>query len=330
MTGSEPLTHCAAAVLMVRPAAFGMNAETAASNAFQATVPATDADRDRALAEFDGLARALRDAGVEVIVSADSPEPARPDACFPNNWLSLHHDGTVVLYPMLSPLRRLERRGEVIDALVAHGYVIRTTLDCTAAEARGRYLEGTGSIVFDHRARIAYACLSPRTHADELATLAAHLGYRAQPFHASGPAGEAVYHTNVVMSVGEGFAVLCAEAIDDAVERDRIGRSLMETGHELVLLSRPQMGAFAGNLLQLATGDGGRVIALSATARDALDAGQRRLLERHGRVVAVPVPTIERFGGGSVRCMLAEVFLPASGARRSGATPVHATGAGLP
>lgn len=330
MTVSGPLAQCAAAVLMVRPAAFGMNAETVASNAFQATLPATDADRDRALAEFDGLVRALCHAGVEVIVAADTPVPARPDACFPNNWLSLHHDGTVVLYPMLSPLRRLERRREVIDTLVEHGYAVRRTHDRTTAETRGRFLEGTGSIVFDHRARIAYACLSPRTHVDELATLAAHFGYRAQPFHASGPAGEPIYHTNVVMSVGEGFAVLCAEAIDDAGERERICRSLMETGHEFVLLSRPQMGAFAGNLLQLATGVGGRVIALSATALDAFDAGQRGLLERHGRVVAVPVPTIERFGGGSVRCMLAEVFLPASGVRRVGETPVHATGAGLP
>lgn len=315
MTATGPFAQCAPAVLMVRPAAFGMNTETAASNAFQATEPATDTDRARALAEFDALALAVGEAGVEVIVADDTAVPAKPDACFPNNWLSLHHDGTVVLYPMLSPLRRLERRSEVLDALAARGYQLGETLDFTAAETRARYLEGTGSIVFDHRARIAYACLSPRTDAGELAAVAQRLGYRPLAFHASGPAGGAVYHTNVVLSVGEGFAVLCADAVDDDEERARLIEALAGSGHELVLLSRTQMGAFAANLLALATRDGGRVIALSARAWVALEPAQRTVLERHGGIVAVSIPTIEHFGGGSVRCMLAEVFLPPIAAR---------------
>ncbi len=240
----------------------------------------------------------------------DTAAPAKPDACFPNNWLSLHHDGTVVLYPMLSPLRRLERRADISQLLSARGFRIGRTLDRSAAEREGRFLEGTGSVVFDHRARIAYACESPRTDARLLQELATELGYVAHVFNASGPAGEPVYHTNVVMSLGERFATLCAEAIDDTGQRAALLGRLEAGGRELVLLSREQMGAFAGNMLALATRHGGSVIAMSATARDALTSAQLALLERHGSILAAAVPVIERHGGGSVRCMLAEIFLP--------------------
>lgn len=307
---SAPLAQLADAVLMVRPAAFGTNPETAASNAFQATQPASAVDRRAALEEFDRLAAALEAAGVDVLVVEDTTPPAKPDACFPNNWLSLHHDGTVVLYPMLSPLRRLERRADISQLLSARGFRIDRTLDRSAAEREGRFLEGTGSVVFDHRARIAYACESPRTDARLLQELATELGYVAHVFNASGPAGEPVYHTNVVMSLGERFATLCAEAIDDTGQRAALFGRLEAGGRELVLLSREQMGAFAGNMLALATSHGGSVIAMSATARDALTSAQLALLERHGSILAAAVPVIERHGGGSVRCMLAEIFLP--------------------
>jgi hypothetical protein len=309
LSDPPPLAQCTSSVLMVRPAAFSANPETAASNAFQSTAAATDQDREAALREFDGLATGLDRAGVDVTVVHDQADPPRPDAVFPNNWLSLHHDGTAVLYPMLSSLRRRERRRDVLATLESRGYVIRRVLDLTAWESSELYLEGTGSVVFDHGERIAYACASPRTHARPLEQLAAELGYTAELFAATGPAGEAIYHTNVLMCVGEAFATVCCEAIGDAVERHRIRERLERGNRELVEISRAQMNAFAGNMLALASRAGGRVVAMSAAAWDSLDPRQRRSLERCGAIVAVPVPTLERFGGGSVRCTLAEVFL---------------------
>jgi hypothetical protein len=306
----QPLAQCASAVMMIRPAAFSANPETAASNAFQSTEPVTDAGRQTALAEFDGLVRALDQAGVDIVLVHDQADPPRPDAVFPNNWLSLHHDGTAVLYPMLSPLRRRERRRDVLGAIEARGFQVRRVLDLTGWESSDVYLEGTGSVVFDHRQRIAYACVSPRTQARPLEQLATELGYRPELFTATGPAGEPVYHTNVLMCVGEDFATLCCEAIGDPLERRRLREGLEQGGREMIEIDRAQMNSFAGNMLALETRDGGRVVALSASAWGSLDVFQRRSLERRGAIVAAAVPTLERFGGGSVRCMLAEIFLP--------------------
>lgn len=308
--GAGPRAQCAAAVLMVRPAAFGANPETAATNAFQAAAPPGADLRDAARAESDALAAALDAAGVEVLVLDDTPAPAKPDACFPNNWLSLHHDGTVVLYPMQAPSRRRERREEALESVRRDGFVVRRVVDLTRFEAQSAFLEGTGSLVLDHVAKVAYACRSPRTHAAPLEAFARELGYTPHAFDATGPAGEAVYHTNVVMSVGERFAVACLEAVADEGGRRRLRESLEATGREVLALDRAAMNAFGGNLLQLATKQDGRVIALSAAALAGLGPGPRRRLERHGGLVAVPIPVIERHGGGSVRCMLAEVFLP--------------------
>jgi hypothetical protein len=211
---------------------------------------------------------------------------------------------------MLAPSRRRERRDDVFALFGTHGFAPRRVVDLTGFEAEGAFLEGTGSLVLDHRARVAYACRSPRTDPRPLAAFARELGYEPLPFDATGPAGEAVYHTNVVMSIGEGFAVACLEAVADDAGRRRLRASLEAAGGEVLELGRAQMNAFAGNQLQLATRGGGRVIALSTTALAALGPALRRALERHGELVAVPVPVIERHGGGSVRCMLAEVFLP--------------------
>jgi len=303
--------QCADTVLMVRPAAFGANPETAGSNAFQdrrAFDPVKV--RDAARREFDSVAGRLDDAGVEVIVVEDSPVPATPDAVFPNNWNSFHHDGAVVLYPMLSPLRRLERRAAVIDAVRARGRSVSRVLDLTRWEGEGRFLEGTGSLVLDHAARLAYACESPRTHPAPLEKWCRQLGYAPHVFGATGPDGGPLYHTNVMMCVGPGFVVACLEAVPEPDTRRKLGERLLANGRELIEITREQMGAFAGNMLALATGSGEVVIALSESARGALGPAQQRCLERHGTVVAAPIPTIERYGGGSVRCMLAEVFLP--------------------
>lgn len=307
---AEPQT--AGAVLMVRPASFGFNAQTAGSNAFQNPGSAGDAGAAEAAAlrEFDGLAGALQDAGVQVIIGADTAAPPTSDAVFPNNWVSFHADGTVVLYPMLAPNRRLERREDLIRH-VAHegGMRITRTVDLTHHEADDKFLEGTGSLVLDRPARMAYACSSPRTQLDVVADFAQQLDYRVISFEALGPDGTPVYHTNVVMSVGKAFAVLCAESIPSPESRASVTALLREGGRELLQISMAQMQCFAGNLLELNSRNG-PVIAVSALAWEHLDARQRRALEGHGRIVAAKIPTIERIGGGSVRCMLAEVHLP--------------------
>ena len=305
-----PLAQCASTVLMIRPAAFGANPETAASNAFQSAAAGTPRDRDAAVAEFDAAVDALERAGIEVIVVDDLADPPKPDAVFPNNWLSLHHDGTAVLYPMLSPLRRRERRRDVIAAIEARGFTVRRVLDLTGWESSALFLEGTGSLVLDHRMRVAYACLSPRTARRPLEQFAAELGYVPHAFRASGPKGEDVYHTNVLMCVGEGFAAACLDAVGDPVERRRLREGLAAAGRELVELDRAQMNAFAGNMLALRSVHGTPIVALSDTAWNALDASRRAQLGRHGGIVTAALPTIERCGGGSLRCMLAEVFLP--------------------
>jgi len=305
---SEPQT--AGAVLMVRPAHFGSNAETAASNFFQhPSADSTDAAL-RAQREFDALALALANAGVRVHQFAGQRGAALPDEVFPNNWLSLHADGTAVLYPMLAPNRRRERRRDVLDALVdACGYRIDRVVDLTGLEARGLYLEGTGSVVLDRARRIAYASLSPRTHPEALAEFAGALSYEIVPFSAVDAAGRAIYHTNVVLSLGGGFAALCTQAIPSAEERRTVVAKLEASGRALLDLSRAELESFAANVLEL-EGTKGPVIALSAAALRSLAPATRLGLERHGRLVPADVGTIERIGGGSVRCMLAEVVLP--------------------
>ncbi len=298
---------------MIRPARFGANPETADTNRFQhGGAPAgvgLAAQR-----EFDGLVARLRAAGVEVQVADDTPEPPKPDACFPNNWVSFHADGSVVLYPMMAPSRRAERREAPIEQLRAAGFRVTRTIDLSLLEARGEFLEGTGSLVLDRCHRIAYACRSPRTTAAALAEFSARLDYRVVTFGAVGPDGRPAYHTNVMMAIGGDFAVVCAAAIPEADERALVLSELARSGHEPIEISVAEMNGFAGNLLALRSTGGGALIAASDTAWSSLAPGVRRRLERHGAIVTAPIPTIERFGGGSVRCMIAEVFLPRSGA----------------
>lgn len=317
------------AVLMIRPAAFGFNVETEASNRFQQRRAHMDGTSERALAEFDALERALREAGVETCALDDRLEPACPDAIFPNNWVSFHADGTVVLYPMLAPSRRRERRMDLLMELEERGgFDVTRLVDLTHHELANRFLEGTGSVVFDHVSRLAYACLSPRTDERVLRELCDELGYEPCTFAATDAAGVAVYHTNVMLAVGSRFAVVCAEAVaaaDHARLLERLGRG----GRAVVAIDRRQMANFAGNALELATRGGSRVLAMSARALGSLAGEPRESLTcAVDRVVAVPVPTIEDVGGGSVRCMLAEIFLPrrrASDGRRAparGSAPV--------
>lgn len=318
--------QAASAVLMVRPAAFGWNPETVHSNRFQVAAPvARSSAAQLAVAEFDALATALAQSGVKVHAFADRDDPSCPDAVFPNNWVSLHADGTVVLYPMLAPSRRHERRLDVLVELVQRGgYRIERLLDLTHHELHGRYLEGTGSVVFDHVARLAYACLSPRTDAAVLDELCAEIGYAPVIFAATDRAGVPVYHTNVALSIGTGYALLCADAVPTS-QRGALLERLAAHGRRVLMIDHAQMEAFAGNVLELRGAGGPRVLAGSHRAFASLSPTLREVLAScSDRIVTVPVPTIEALGGGSVRCMLAEVFLPCS----TPPTRVTTTGAG--
>jgi hypothetical protein len=298
---------------MVRPASFGFNLQTAASNTFQQNpTEAAETDTQRlALEEFDGVAKALHRAGVDVLVAPDTALPPKPDAIFPNNWVSFHFDGTVTLYPMLAPNRRWERREEVLERVVREGgYRVLRTFDLTHREAEGKFLEGTGSLVLDRPHRVAYASLSPRTDLDVLGEFAQLLDYELVTFEGRDSTNEPVYHTNVVMAIGTRFAVVCGEAIVESTRRDAVFNKLRAAGHDIVDISLRQMLNFAGNVLELAPTAGGHVIALSTTAWRSLEAAQRRILESHAEVMPVSIPTIERVGGGGVRCMLAEIHLP--------------------
>jgi hypothetical protein len=296
---------------MVRPRHFGFNAETASSNRFQRP-GGSEQTAHLAQAEFDAFAAALAGEGVTVCIAPDSDEPRKPDAVFPNNWVSFHADGTLVLYPMQAVNRRAERRREVIDCVERDTeFRVRRIVDLTHHEKEGRFLEGTGSLVLDHVARVAYACRSPRTDEAVAREWAQVLDYELELFTARDARGTPIYHTNVVMSIGTRMAVVALDNID-AGDRRRIVQRL-GADRELLPIDDAEMAAFAGNVLELGTWDeylgDMRILVMSTTAQRALPAHKyARLYSSVDAVLSVPVDVIERHGGGSVRCMLAEVF----------------------
>ncbi|HET6628929.1 MAG TPA: arginine deiminase-related protein [Woeseiaceae bacterium] len=313
----ERESQLATAVLMVRPARFESNPQTAASNRFQGNLDASPAEQQAAaLREFEDLQSALEASGVRALVFDDTPEPHTPDAIFPNNWVSLHADGTVVLYPMEAENRRTERRHDIVEALAEqHGFLVRDIVDLTHHESDGHYLEGTGSLVLDRVNHIAYACLSSRTHLDPLGDFAQRLDYDIVSFDAVDAGGAPIYHTNVLMNVGEALAVICADAIAREDQRKAVLERLEKSGHRILLLSFAQLQAFAGNMLELRSSSGGRVVTMSQRARDALTDAQLDLLQANGEILSAPIDAIERSAGGSVRCMLAEIHLPTAKGR---------------
>lgn len=288
---------------MIRPANFGFNSETAVSNAFQNQ---KQFDETRVLDEFDAFAGKLKEKGVNVFVFEDTPNPPKPDAVFPNNWTSFHHDGTVVLYPMCAENRRIERRTEIIEKL-KENFRVKQILDFSDYETMGKFLEGTGSIVADHANKINYACLSPRTDKEIFTQISNRFGYQPISFCAVDKTGNEIYHTNVMMCVGGKFAVVCLESIK---ERDFVNESLQNTGKEIVDISFEQMNAFAGNMLTVLNDKSEELLVLSETAFDSLSNQQKNTLEKYSELLPIPIPTIEMIGGGSVRCMMAEIFLP--------------------
>ena len=305
--------QAAAAVLMVRPASFGFNAETASTNAFQSDDRALDADvvRAGARAEFDAFARELRARGVVVCMFDDTVEPRTPDAVFPGNWVTFHGDGTAIVHRMATESRQCEVRYDILEALRdVHGFDLQRIVDWSAPEAGTGVLEGTGSLVLDRINRVAYACLSGRSEGPAVRAFGRELGYATVCFRAADREGNPVYHTDVLMTVGDSFAVVCLEAIGDVAERASVLKRLADTGHEIVEITVAQMHDFAGNMLQLRTAAGAGLLVASARAHASLSREQRARLETFSEFVVAPLPTIERCGGGSARCMLAEIFLP--------------------
>ncbi|HVZ55560.1 MAG TPA: arginine deiminase-related protein [Chitinophagaceae bacterium] len=295
-------------ILMIRPVQFGYNPETAVNNAFQ--TPGHEPDiADRALAEFDRFVDLLRAQGVDVTVVQDSPEPPTPDSIFPNNWVSFHEDGTVVLYPMFAVNRRRERKPAVL-AEVARRFEVRNTRDLSGYEGRDMYLEGTGSMVLDRDHRIAYACLSARTGKEVLEDWCRQLGYRAVLFEATDAQGQAIYHTNVLMCVGDRFVLVCLEAVRQLPQRRALEDTIRQSGKEIIPISLDQMAHFAGNLLQVENHRGEKLLVMSSQAFGSLEPGQVARLNKYGRIVHSPLEVIEQNGGGSARCMMAEIYLP--------------------
>ena len=305
----EPQTSNA--VLLVRPASFGFHAEAAQSNAF--AKQSSDSDiASRAAAEFEGLAKRLTDAGVEVLILEDSAEPAKPDAIFPNNWVSFHADGTMALYPMATAARRLERDAEGLKGLLeSSGFEVSQVIDLRFHERHSHFLEGTGSLILDRPRRRAYANLSPRTDAAVIADFDDRLDYSTFIFDARDRADRPIYHTNVLLSLGTRFAVLCADAVALDYREILIGE-IDRTDRTLIAVDYEQMKQFACNLIELKSRGGSPVIALSSAARRAFRPDQVRMLENFGELAEADIPTIETVGGGSVRCMIADIHLPRS------------------
>jgi len=293
---------------MIRPARFDFNPETAVNNVFQKHSDSGDVNA-RAQEEFDGFVEKLRSNGLDVLVIDDSREPHKPDAVFPNNWISMHSNGTVCLYPMYAPNRRLERDPSIV-ARIAVRFKVRKVTDLSHFEKQGLFLEGTGSMVLDRENRIAYACLSERTDERVLQEFCRKLHYNTVTFRAVDENGRPVYHTNVVMCVAKTFAVVCLDTVTDPKEREKLSKSLEGTGKEVVPITLSQMHDFAGNMLQVTDENGRDLLVMSSRAHGALTEDQLQRIAKHCEVLHSPLDTIETHGGGSARCMIAENFLP--------------------
>jgi hypothetical protein len=302
-------------ILMIRPVAFRMNEQTAVNNYYQKVLdnllPATV--NAKAQEEFDAFVNKLRAVGVNIIVVDDTVSPDTPDSIFPNNWISFHETGDVVLYPMFAENRRAERREDILDILEDHGFVINEIMDYTSAEEDGFYLEGTGSIVLDRENGKAYCALSPRADEELFIEFCEDFEYSPVIFEAFQTVNgerKLIYHTNVMMCIGDTFAVICADCIDDKKERKMVLDSLKGDGKEIILITEAQVNNFAGNMLEVLGADDRRYLVMSNSAYQSLTKKQIAQLEEHLTILSSSLDTIEACGGGSARCMMAEVFLP--------------------
>ena len=295
----------ASTVLMVRPAAFGYNRETAVNNSFQ--TKDTTLNHDKVLQEFDNFVQQLQQVNVEVLVVDDTVEPQKPDAVFPNNWFCTLPGGKLAIFPMYAPNRRLERVLEIINQL-KQKLAVNEVADWTASEQENVFLEGTGSMVIDHNSKTIYACLSPRTDKDLLEKFAAANGYQAVAFTANDEQGQPIYHTNVMMHIGDGYAVICLHSIINETERKAIIKNLKSTSHTVIDITYQQMNHFAGNMLQVQSRTGQKITVMSRSAYNSLSPLQIETLMAFSQLLPVDITTIETTGGGSARCMMAELF----------------------
>lgn len=290
---------------MIRPLHFVFNEETAVNNSFQVKDD-TGNLTEKAVREFDFFVSELRNQGVDVTVVEDSPAPHTPDAIFPNNWISFHESGTYCLYPMFAPNRRKERKAEVLD-IVKKKFHFHKLIDFTRYESENLFLEGTGSMVLDRENRLAYACISPRTNIEVLDDFCGKLNYRPVVFHSTDESGLAVYHTNVMMCIADRYAVICLDSIPDPAEKKRVTDTIVSSGKEIIGISHAQMNHFAGNMLQLENDRKEKILVMSSAAWQALENDQRQKLSQYNRIVHASLQSIETNGGGSARCMIAEV-----------------------
>jgi hypothetical protein len=294
-------------VLMIRPLHFAFNPETAVNNSFQVKGD-TENLTSKAIQEFDAFAGLLQKEGVDVTVVEDSPVPHTPDAIFPNNWISFHESGVYCLYPMFAPNRRQERKAEVLS-LIRKKFHYHQLIDFTGYESENRFLEGTGSMVLDRDMRLAYACLSPRTDADVLAEFCSRLHYQPVIFRATDEKHGAIYHTNVMMCVADRYVVICLDSIPDETEKKFVSDTIISSGKEIIPISLEQMKHFAGNMLQLENDRKEKILVMSSAAWQSLHAGQKEKLSHYNRIVHASLQSIETNGGGSARCMIAEIHL---------------------
>ena len=297
-------------VLMIEPAAFGFNAETAQNNYFQINSENAET-QTKALQEFNNFVEKLRSKGINVITVKDTLEPHTPDSIFPNNWISMHSDGTVVLYPMCAVNRRWERRNDILEIL-KRNFSVKEIIDLSAPENDGKFLEGTGSMIFDHDNKIAYGSVSLRLDEPLFREFCEKFGFEPVVFHSYQTANNErlpIYHTNVMMCVADQFVVICLDCIDDETERVNVVNAIVNSGKEIIEISESQMQQFAGNMLQVQNSEGKKFLVMSQSAYQSLTQEQISNIEKYSEIIYSDLETIETNGGGSARCMLAEVFL---------------------
>jgi len=300
-------------ILMVRPAAFGYNELTEGDNAFQKKIKDISVDelQKKVLSEFDGMVDSLKRHGINVLVKEDTKEPIKTDAIFPNNWISTTPDGIISIYPMFATNRRAEKRDDIIQS-IAKKFQAKDVLDWSELEAESFFLEGTGSMVIDHDNHIIYSCVSQRTHPAALEKFASRLNYKAIMFECRDEKGIAIYHTNVLMCIGEDFAIVCEECFIDELEWIAVSQLLRTTGHRVITITLDQLKEFAGNMLAVRNNKGEKFLVMSQRAHDCLTKDQLKHLKQYATPITISIPTIETLGGGSVRCMMAEIFLSKS------------------
>ena len=293
---------------MIRPVNFTFNAQTAVNNAFQ-VAGNDDEVQKKAIKEFDDLVKKLKAKGVDVMVVDDTPEPHTPDSIFPNNWISFHEDGALVLYPMYAHNRRLERKPAVLEEVKGR-FTVKKIIDMSTYEDKEKFLEGTGSMVLDRDKKIAYACLSPRTDKELFIQFCSENNYQPVAFKAVDQNGRAIYHTNVMMCVADRFIVICLDCIPDEEECSNVVNTIKNSGKELIEITTNQMNHFAGNMLQVNNADGKKFLVMSTRAYNSLTPEQIKKLEGYNEIIHSSLNAIETNGGGSARCMMAEVHLP--------------------